>query len=154
MRLWHRLKSRTGPWTLDSTLYMKNMKGRGDGWGVAVGRYRIYVFPLVSATVFLFLADFPFFSLLLYKHVTSKSSRLFCARTSSSLLSSTPLGTTDLREDLKISLEGLRWVEGLYGGFILLAPLSSLYIVYSSKCLFLSKNEEDRFTLRCRFRKR
>ena len=31
MRLWHRLKSRTGPWTLDSTLYMKNVKGRGEG---------------------------------------------------------------------------------------------------------------------------
>ena len=39
-----------------------------------------------------------------------------------------------------ISLEGLRWVEGLYGGFILLAPLSS----YSSKCLFLSKRTASR----------
>ena len=148
-----------GLWTLDSGLYlyMKNVKGRGvgGGEGVAVGKYRIYVFPLISATVFLFLADFSsFFFLLLYKHVTSKSYRLFRARISSSLLSSTPLGTTDLREGLKISLEGLRWVEGLYGGFILLAPLSCLDIVYSSKCLFLSKTEEDRFTFGCRFRKR
>ena len=43
-------------------------------------------------------------------------------------LSLKPLGNNRLpvREDLKISLEGLRWVEGLYGGLILLAPLSSL----------------------------
>ena len=38
------------------------------------------------------------------------------------------LGATGLRKDLKLSLEGLRWVEGLYGGFVFLAPLSSLDI--------------------------
>ena len=43
-------------------------------------------------------------------------------------LSLKPLGNNRLlvREDLKISLEWLRWVEGLYGGLILLAPSSSL----------------------------
>ena len=42
---------------------MKNVKGRGvgGGEGVAVGRYRIYVFPLISTTFFVFLADFPSF---------------------------------------------------------------------------------------------
>ena len=51
-------------WTLDSALCMfciENVKGRGGGWGLGdvVGRYRIYVFPLISTTFFLFLADFP-----------------------------------------------------------------------------------------------
>ena len=32
---------------------------------------------------------------------------------------STLLGTTDLGEDLKISLEGLPWVLGLYEGLVL-----------------------------------
>ena len=39
---------------------------------------------------------------------------------------STLLGTTDVRGDLKIFLEGLRCVQSLYGGLILLALLSSL----------------------------
>ena len=42
------------------------------GGGGAVGRYMIYVYPLISTTFFLFLADFPslVFFLFLYKHVT------------------------------------------------------------------------------------
>ena len=43
---------------------------------------------------------------------------------------STLLGTTDLREDLKISFEGLRWVWGLYGGLILRA-LPSLVVAHA-----------------------
>ena len=39
---------------------------------------------------------------------------------------STLLGTTDVREDLKIFLEGRRWAHSLYGELILLALLSSL----------------------------
>ena len=38
------------------------------------------------------------------------------------MIGSTLLRTIHLREDLRISLEGLRWVEGLNGGLILLAP--------------------------------
>ena len=61
-----------GLWTLDSALCMfciENVKGRGGGWGLGdvVGTYRIYVFPLISTTFFLFLADFPSFFLFLYK---------------------------------------------------------------------------------------
>ena len=62
--------------TLDSTLYMFYKHGiekcdrTGGGWvgvrRVAVGRYRIYVFPLISTTFFL-----SFFCL--YKHVTLSS---------------------------------------------------------------------------------
>ena len=48
----------------------------------------------------------------------------------------TLLGITELREDLKIYLEGLRWVEGLCGGLILLAALSSLDANHTAK-LFL-----------------
>ena len=43
---------------------IEKCKGTGGGWGLggAVGRYRIYVFPLISITFFPFLADFPSFS--------------------------------------------------------------------------------------------
>ena len=41
---------------------MKIVKGQGGGWGLGgCGRYRIYVFPLISTTVFLFPAGFPSF---------------------------------------------------------------------------------------------
>ena len=46
----------------------------GGGYGVAVGRYRIHVFQLISTTFFLLLADFPSFffyfftSMLLQSH--------------------------------------------------------------------------------------
>ena len=64
----------SGLWTLDSELYFINVLYRkmwrdGGGVGVrggavAIGRYGIYVFPLISTTFFPFLADFPsFFSI-------------------------------------------------------------------------------------------
>ena len=51
----HSLKSGldSGLWTLDSTLYMFCVE-KFEG----IGRYRIYVFPFISTTFVLFLADF------------------------------------------------------------------------------------------------
>ena len=58
----------TGPWTL-YIFCIEKCEGTGGRWGLrgAVGRYRIYAFPLISTTFFLFLADFPSFFLFLYK---------------------------------------------------------------------------------------
>ena len=79
---------------------------------------------LCSAWIFLIFhcANFPSFFYFFKKHVSSKSSRLFRAHTSSSLLSSTPLGTTDLREGLSDIFRGITMGRGPIWGIHSLSP--------------------------------
>ena len=76
IRLWHRLKIRTGPRTQDSGLWStyENCEGTGGWVGLGgCGRYRIYVFPLISTTVFLFPAGFPSFFFCFFKNMLLQS---------------------------------------------------------------------------------